>query len=285
MTFKDYLLDRAKKTNSRIILALDSIISGENNEAREASYKAIMQRSIDLIDTLEDYLAGIKFNRHLVLPFGLFNPYFTQLITHIKEKHIPLIMDAKINDIGATNYVIAQYYFEAGFDALICNPIIGWKDGLEQIHAQTVGHPTRGLIFLTYLSHADASFGYGRMVLADQQDDDKKILPGTAKFASFYQVLARFGIEKRADGLIVGATHPKIITRVREILNTQPTNHQPLIISPGVGAQGGSARDAILAGADFVIAGRKIMRATSPLGEVQRLQLDIMDALEERETP
>ncbi len=281
MTFKNYLLGRAKKTESRIILALDSIISGKTEQERENSYKITMSRAMEIIQSIEDYLAGIKFNRHLVLPFGLFNPLFTDIVSYIKKNNIPLIMDAKINDIGATNYVIAQYYFEAGFDALICNPIIGWKDGLEQIHAQTIGHQNRGLIFLTYLSHADASFGYGRLVRANN-DSDPERKTTRESLVPLYEVLAQFGMEKQADGLIVGATHPHVIKRIRNLLNNSTKNQQPLIISPGVGAQGGSAYDAILSGADFLIVGRKIMRATSPVGEVQRLQVDIADALEER---
>jgi len=38
------------------------------------------------------------------------------------------IMDAKVNDIGNTNQVIAEYYFSAGFDAIIANPfVVGMK--------------------------------------------------------------------------------------------------------------------------------------------------------------
>jgi orotidine-5'-phosphate decarboxylase len=37
-----------------------------------------------------------------------------------------------------------------------------------------------------------------------------------------------------------------------------------LILSPGVGAQGGSAADAITMGADLVIVGRSIYGAVSP---------------------
>jgi orotidine-5'-phosphate decarboxylase len=41
-------------------------------------------------------------------------------------------MDCKVNDIGSTNQVIAEYY-TAGFDALIANPFVGWEEGLELI--------------------------------------------------------------------------------------------------------------------------------------------------------
>jgi len=44
-----------------------------------------------------------------------------------------------------------------------------------------------------------------------------------------------------------------------------------LILSPGVGAQGGSAAEALRNGADFVIAGRSIYQSPDPRGAAERL--------------
>ncbi len=280
MTFKEYLIERANKIESRIILAPDYLVSGKNRHEREQNYERTIKQTLSLINALEDYLAGIKINRHLVLPFGLFNPHFEDFMATLKKKNLPLIMDAKINDIGATNYIIAQYYYDAGFDALICNPIVGWKEGLEQIYAQTIGFKTRGLIFLGYLSHSDAAFGYGRLVTNDHAQDSK--VNEKTRLVPYHEVLINFAIEKKADGVIIGATKPHILTNTRKLIDRADSQQQPLILSPGVGAQGGSAYDAILAGADFIIVGRQIIRASSPLGEVQRLHVDVIDALEER---
>lgn len=49
----------------------------------------------------------------------------------INNADIPVIMDAKINDFVANEF-IAKSYFETGFDAVICNPLIG-ETGLEPI--------------------------------------------------------------------------------------------------------------------------------------------------------
>jgi orotidine-5'-phosphate decarboxylase len=59
--------------------------------------------------------------------------------------------------------------------------------------------------------------------------------------------------------VIVGATYPEKIEEIREILGDEIP-----IISPGVGAQGGSAREAIDAGASFVIVARSIVDAADP---------------------
>ena len=61
------------------------------------------------------------------------------------------------------------------------------------------------------------------------------------------------------DGIIVGATHPEKIQEIRTVLGDEIP-----IISPGVGAQGGSARTAIDAGANFVIVARSIVQAEDP---------------------
>jgi len=47
------------------------------------------------------------------------------------------------------------------------------------------------------------------------------------------------------------------------------------IISPGVGAQGGSAADAIRAGADYVIAGRTIYNSKNPGIDAEKIAKEI----------
>ena len=77
----------------------------------------------------------------------------------------------------------------------------------------------------------------------------------TAKHA---EEMARLGVECGAKGFIAPATRPERIAAIREIIGDR------LILSPGVGAQGGSASSAIKAGADYVIVGRAIYKADDP---------------------
>jgi orotidine-5'-phosphate decarboxylase len=69
--------------------------------------------------------------------------------------------------------------------------------------------------------------------------------------------------------VIVGATYPEKITEIREILGSEIP-----IISPGVGAQGGSARAAIDAGADFIIAARSVVEAPDPAAAAASINAD-----------
>ncbi len=152
------------------------------------------------------------------------------------------IMDAKVNDIGNTNQIIAEYYFAAGFDAIIANPFVGWEEGLKPLF-EVSKKLNRGVILLTYMSHKGASEGYGQTII-DAQTGEK-----TLQYISFARKALMWG----ADGVVVGATVPQKIAEVKQILQDKVD-----IYSPGVGAQGGAAETAIKAGASYLIVGREI---------------------------
>jgi orotidine-5'-phosphate decarboxylase len=164
-------------------------------------------------------------------------------------------MDGKVNDIGATNSVIAEYFFEAGFDALIANPFVGYEEGLKPIF-DVARRENRGVILLGYMSHKGATEGYGQKVT------DAKTGEETKQYLSF----AKKALAWMADGLVVGATVPEKISEIRAVLE----NDVP-IYSPGVGAQGGSIEAALQAGATFLIIGREITQAQEPAAAAEKL--------------
>lgn len=69
---------------------------------------------------------------------------------------------------------------------------------------------------------------------------------------------ARLAVRAGATGIVAPATRPERVRLLREIMGTK------LILSPGVGVQGGKASEAILAGADAVIVGRAIYESRDP---------------------
>jgi orotidine-5'-phosphate decarboxylase len=157
-------------------------------------------------------------------------------------------MDAKINDVGNTNCAIAEYYYKAGFDAVVASPFVGWEEGLQPVF-EVAEQMKRGVLVLVYMSHKGASEGYGQTV-RDQK---------TGKLRSQYMVFAEKALEWRADGVIVGATYPDKIHDVYAVLKDKVP-----IYSPGVGAQGGDIQTAIEAGARYLIVGRNIVAAEDP---------------------
>ena len=81
-----------------------------------------------------------------------------------------------------------------------------------------------------------------------------------------YKIFAKRARNWDADGVIVGATYPEIIREVKKILGEEIP-----IISPGVGAQGASARNAIDAGSSYIIAARSICNAEDPAAAARSL--------------
>jgi orotidine-5'-phosphate decarboxylase len=66
--------------------------------------------------------------------------------------------------------------------------------------------------------------------------------------------------------VVAPATRPERVAEIRKIIGNDLS-----IISPGVGAQGGSASDVIKAGADWVIVGRAIYQAEDPAMAAKKL--------------
>ena len=238
----------AKSKGSKIVLALDFPYMAPENRQK------VLSKAQEILKTVHPYICAVKINHHLVLPLGTFDGV-QKLVEQIHDLGLIAIMDAKVNDIGATNQIIAEYYYAAGFDALIANPFVGWDEGLKPLF-EVSQRLDRGVILLCYMSHKGASEGYGQTII-DSETGEK-----TMQFISFAKKALKWG----ADGVVVGATYPEKIQEIRQILGQKVS-----IYSPGVGAQGGSADTAIKAGANYLIIGREITIADDPAKVASRL--------------
>lgn len=153
------------------------------------------------------------------------------LIAHIHQQYpgIPVILDAKRGDIGAT---AAQYAAEAfdryRADALTVNPYMG-LDSLEPY----LERPGKGVIVLCRTSNPGGS------ELQFLTVDGGELL---------YQRVARLCAGpwngNGQVGLVVGATFPDELRQVRALAPELP------ILVPGIGAQGGDVAAALAAGRD-----------------------------------
>jgi len=257
LTFKSKIQKIAKTNNSRIILALDFPFQNptpNNNIDNIDNNCELLFKADAILEQVYPYICAVKLNHHLVLPLGLFNGV-KSLVDKIHAKGLLAIMDAKVNDIGNTNQIIADYYYAAGFDAIIANPFIGWEDGLKPLFEASY-RQDKGVILLTCMSHKGAVEGYGQTVTD----------PATGKSVSQYMLFAQKAVAYKADGAVVGATVPEKIKEIYQVLGEQVP-----IYSPGVGAQGGSATAAIKAGAVYLIVGREIVSAENPADAARKL--------------
>ena len=151
------------------------------------------------------------------------------LIRHIHDKHpgIPVVLDSKRGDIGSTAAQYAREAFERyRADAVTVNPYMG-RDSVEPY----LEYSDKGVILLCRTSNPGGS---------DLQFLD---VGGGEKL---YERVARLAAnEWNASGnlgLVVGATFPEEIARVRNL-----TGDMPLLV-PGIGAQGGDIAATVAAG-------------------------------------
>ena len=225
--------EAARSKESNIVLALD--FPFEKPENRES----LFSKAEHVLDAVHPYICAVKLNHHLVLPLGTFDGV-QKLLKKARSFGLLTIMDCKVNDIGSTNQVIAEYYYAAGFDALIANPFIGWEEGLKPIF-EIAHRLQRGVILLVYMSHKGASEGYGQTIY-DSETGEK-----VPQYVSF----ARKALKLEADGAVVGATYPEKVREIHEILGEKTP-----IYSPGIGIQGGEITSALEAGSRYLLVGR-----------------------------
>jgi len=239
-TFKTRLSQISKK-NGKIILANDYNSSVNNLETK----------TIHNIKKLHPYLCGIKLNFHLLLPLGL--KEISKINKTAHNYGLQTIADIKLNDIGNTNKVTTEHLWNLGFDAVIANPIMG-LDSLKQL--VTSSHKeNKGVITLCHMSAPEAKLSY-----------DMEIKMG--KKQQLYQLFLDWAIISKVDGIVVGATFPEIIRYCDKKAGSQLD-----IFSPGIGTQGGSAKEVISAGTDYVIVGRTILNDKNPVTISKELQL------------
>ena len=180
-----------------------------------------------------DFCARIVEATHdLVLAFKPQIAYFAahraeeqleRLMAHLRRvaPGVPVILDAKRGDIGATAEQYAREAFERyQADAVTLSPFMGF-DSIEP-----------------YLRYA----GKGAIVLCRTSNpggDDLQALRLQCEGERLYEHLARLAqgpwTRNGQLGLVVGATYPAELARVRELAPTLP------LLVPGVGAQGGDA--------------------------------------------
>ena len=249
MSFNAKMQEAAKSKSSPLVLALDFPYEAPENRSK------VLDKAQEILKAVHPYICAVKINHHLTLPLGTFDGV-QQLVEQIRGQGLLAIMDAKVNDIGATNQVIAEYYYAAGFDALIANPFVGWDEGLKPLF-DVSQRLNRGVILLCYMSHKGASEGYGQTII-DQKTGEK-----TLQYVYFAKKALKWG----ANGVVVGATYPGKIKEVKQILGENVP-----IYSPGVGAQGGAAETTIKAGANYIIVGREITMAGDPAQTARKLQ-------------
>ena len=191
------------------------------------------------------------------------------LIGHIRAHHpdVPVILDAKRGDIGSTAEQYAREAFERyRADAVTLSPLMG-LDSIEPF----LQHPQHGAFLLCRTSNAGGS----QLQMLD--------VGGELLYERIARLAAGSWNVNGQLGLVVGATYPQELARVRAIAAQLP------LLVPGIGAQGGDIEAAVRAGLDADGAGlvinssRAILYAGSGESFAQharRAAIEARDAIE-----
>ena len=239
-TFKTRI-SQISKSNGKVILANDY----------DTSIKNLDTKTIQNIKKLNPYLCAIKLNFHLLLPLS--SKQISKINKTAHDYGLQTIADIKLNDIGNTNKVTTQNLWNLGFDAVIANPIMG-LDSLKNL-VKSSHQNQKGVITLCHMSAPEAKLSY-----------DMEVKMG--KKQQLYQLFLNWALESKVDGIVVGATFPKIISYCKKQIGKKLS-----IYSPGVGTQGGDAKEVISSGTDYLIVGRSILNAKNPIDVAKNLQL------------
>ena len=202
---------------------------------------AIVDATADLVLAFKPQIAYFAAHRAEV--------QLERLIKHMRQvaPQVPVILDAKRGDIGSTAEQYAIEAFERyGADAVTLSPFMGF-DSVQPY----LKHHGKGAFLLCRTSNPGGD---------DFQAQRLASVPGTPLLYEHIAQLAQGPWNLNGQlGLVVGATYPAEIERVRALAPTLP------LLIPGVGAQGGDALATVRAGWRGQIGADGLVHSTAPI--------------------
>lgn len=226
MTFIEKLSGAWAANNSLLCVGLDPDIAKFPAHLR-GKPDAIAQFSKAIIDATADVACAYK-PQIAYFAAQRAEDQLEDICTYLRTKypHIPIVLDAKRGDIGATAEQYAREAFERyGADAVTVNPYMGYDSVTPYLEWKD-----RGVIVLCRTSNPGGS--------------DLQFLNVGER--PLYQHVAHLVADKwNANGqcaLVVGATFPGELAQVRALVGDMP------LLVPGIGAQGGDIQATVEAG-------------------------------------
>ena len=255
MTFLEQLQGAERQNGSMLCVGLDpepgKFPAGMKGDAGKIFdfCAQIVDATVDLAISFKPQIAYFAAHRA--------EDQLEKLMDHMRRNapHVPVILDAKRGDIGATAEQYAIEAFERyGADAVTLSPFMGF-DSVQPY----LKHHGKGAFLLCRTSNPGGD---------DLQNQRLASVEGQPLLYEHVAKLAQGPWNLNGQlGLVVGATYPAEIERVRTLAPTLPLH------IPGVGAQGGDAvatikagyrqRQGVTTGAVIVSSSRAILYASS----------------------
>ena len=230
MTFLDRLRSAGRGNASMLCVGLDpepsrfpGALKGDASRIYDFCAR-IVDATADLVIAFKPQIAYFASHRA--------EDQLERLMEHMRRNapQVPVILDAKRGDIGSTAQQYAREAFERyGADAVTLSPFMGF-DSVQP--------------YLKF--HDKGAFLLCRTSNPGGDDLQNQRLASVEGQPLLYEHVARLAQDRwnlnGQLGLVVGATYPAEIERVRQVAPSLP------LLIPGVGAQGGDAVATVKAG-------------------------------------
>jgi orotidine-5'-phosphate decarboxylase len=222
-SFIDKLRDAQSRSGSWLCVGLDPVMDRLPKVVQRAR-SPLLSFAQAIVEATSDLVSAFKPNLAFWLAEGPEGLRALQELIPLVPDDVPVILDAKWNDVGHTAAAYARTAFGViGADAVTVNPYLG-VDTLRPFLADE----ERAVFLLARTSNASAP---------DLQD---LTVSGRPLYEAVSQRAARWEKELPGSiGLVVGATYPEELAKLRQLAPDLP------FLIPGIGAQGGSLEPAV----------------------------------------
>jgi orotidine-5'-phosphate decarboxylase len=229
LTFADRVAAEVERKRSQLVVGLDP-----NPDLLPVELRGDVARfCCGIVDAVAPHAVAVKPQLAFFEALGLDGMVaFEKVCGYARRAGLLVLADGKRGDIGSTARAYAAAYLEGEpprVDALTVNVYLG-RDSVEPYLAAARRHGT-GIFCVVKTSNAGG----------DVQDvtlsDGKPLWHHVAALVSEWgeDLVGEHGLS--AVGAVVGATHPRAVGEARKLMP------RTVLLLPGVGAQGGSARD------------------------------------------
>jgi orotidine-5'-phosphate decarboxylase len=220
MKFTDKLPNASRKNQSWLCIGLDP-------DPELMPVVDVLQFNKAIIEATSDLVCAYKPNLAFYEALGTEGLAILEKTVKYIPGDIPVIGDAKRGDIGNTAKAYAKALFSVlGFDAATVNPYLGY-DSIEPF----INYQDKGVFILCRTSNKGAT------------DFQNLLTNGLPLYEAVAQKAQEWNIHGNI-GLVVGATYPEELKKVRSICPEMP------LLIPGIGAQGGDLASAVGYGVD-----------------------------------
>jgi uridine monophosphate synthetase len=233
-SFFSFLEKRVDDCSSLLCIGLDPHVP----DLKAPTAESARDFCLNLVIQTSRYAAAFKPNAAFFEVFGAEGwTALKDVISAIRDEsnrlgsHIPVILDAKRGDIASTADAYARSAFEnLGADGITLNPYLG-KDSIEPF----IQNSEKGVFLLCKTSNAGSMDLQNLLVLPPAEDSPMPLYNYVAQLAQKWNTNNNVGI-------VVGATHPQIMSNIRASVP------EMWFLAPGIGTQGGELELALNSG-------------------------------------